>query len=149
MDQLRSDVDMLMRERHGMFDCNRDRDRCICLVAFALIAYVVYCWWMQSQAKESLDNRSRWMLGSQRDDTGATNPASMFASGYGLEQSKKGSATLQEGVQFGLGRSAIAAGGFKQTEYSGTLGPKEGLDSKEKLGDKTTENNLQKKLYGQ
>ena len=96
-----------------------------------------------------LDNRSRWMLGSQRDDTGATNPASMFGRGYGLDQSRVGAKTLQDGVEFGLGRSAITAGGLKQTEYSGTLGPKEGLDSKEKLGDKTTEGNLQKKLYGQ
>ena len=60
-----------------------------------------------------MDNRSRWMLGSQRDDTGATNPASIFAHGYGLDQSRYGAKTVQDGVEFGLGRSAITAGGLK------------------------------------
>ena len=149
MDEIRADVLMLKRDSQGMFQCNAERDRCICLIAIALIAYVAYCWWVQQQGKESLDNRSRWMLGSLRDDTGATNPASIFASGYGLDQSREGAKTLQDGVEFGLGRSTIAAGGLKQSEYSGILGPKEGLDSREKLGDKTTEGNLQQKLYGQ
>ena len=88
------------------------------------------------------------MLGSQRDDTGSTNPASMFGSGYGLDQSRVGAKTTQEGVEFGLGRSVITAGGLKQSEYAGILGPKEGLDSKEKMQSKTTEGNLQAKLYG-
>ena len=96
-----------------------------------------------------MDNRSRWMLGSQRDDTGATNPASVFAHGYGLDQSRVGAKTLQEGVEFGLGRSTISIGGVKQSEYNGILGPKEGLDSKEKLTEKTSEKNLYDKLYGQ
>ena len=46
MEELRRDVDMLKRDHHGMFECNKDRDRCICLIAFALIAYVAYCWWL-------------------------------------------------------------------------------------------------------
>jgi hypothetical protein len=38
-----------------------------------------------ANSKANLDNRPRWMLGSMRDDTGATNPASIYARGYGLD----------------------------------------------------------------
>lgn len=46
LSELRRDVDTLMRDRRGFFECNQERDRCICLIAIAFIAYVGYCYYI-------------------------------------------------------------------------------------------------------
>jgi hypothetical protein len=70
--------------------------------------------------------------------------------GFGVDQSRTGVATNAEGVTFAFGQTGVEAGGFKQSEYGQLLGAKEGLDQKpEKLSEKTTEANLQAKLFGQ
>ena len=49
------------------------------------IIWLVLAITLGEQNKAKLDNRPRWMLGGMRDDTGATNPASVYAHGYGLD----------------------------------------------------------------
>ena len=65
-----------------MFGTNDVRDKVIIAIGILLVAYMYYCYSMQ---KEGLDNRPRWPLGGLLDHTGATNSATVFGKGYGLD----------------------------------------------------------------
>lgn len=81
-----------------------------------------------------------WVLGGQRDDTGASNPA-WLGKGYMINQSKSGVKTNSD-YDFAFGRSSITLDGHKQTEYPPMLGNKEGLDQKDHLDNKIVESDL-------
>ena len=53
-----------------------------------------------------LDNRPRWMMGGLRDDTGSHNAKDVFGMGYGLDQTRKGVATVDGRFELNNGVSS-------------------------------------------
>lgn len=67
------------------------------LKCLALVAVLVFVLMMLSSylyGKSSLDNRPRWMMGGLRDDTGSHNANDVYGLGFGLDQTRKGVATV-------------------------------------------------------
>ncbi len=70
-------------------------------------------------SKSSLDNRPRWMMGGLRDDTGSHNAKDVFGMGFGLDQTRVGTQTVDNKYALGRGTTALALGDKVQTEYGG------------------------------
>ncbi len=71
-------MDQAQRKDDGIFGTNATRDKVIVVIALVVLALLWHMYNKGDFKMEKLDNRPRWMLGSLRDDTGATNPASLF-----------------------------------------------------------------------
>jgi hypothetical protein len=70
----------------------------------------------------SLDNRPRWMMGGLRDDTGSHNAKDVFGMGFGLDQTRVGTATVDNKYKIDNGLSSLAIGDKVQLEYARELG---------------------------
>lgn len=77
---------------------------------------------ISSYFKSGLDNRPRWMLGGLRDDTGSHNAKDVFGQGFGLDQTRKGTDTVDGQFNLKLGSASLPLAGKLQTEYGGYLG---------------------------
>lgn len=69
-----------------------------------------------------LDNRPRWMMGGLRDDTGSHNAKDVFGMGFGLDQTRTGTATVDGMYNLKLGQAQMPLGDKLQGEYGGYLG---------------------------
>ncbi len=86
------------------------------LIIFAFITYTILL------KRSKLDNRPRWMMGGLRDDTGSHNAKDVFGMGFGLDQTRLGTATTDGMYNIQLGQSTMPLGGKLQGEYGGQLG---------------------------
>ena len=69
-----------------------------------------------------LDNRPRWMMGGLRDDTGSHNARDVFGMGFGLDQTRVGTATTDAVFSVNKGIAQHNIGGVTASEYGAQLG---------------------------
>ena len=69
-----------------------------------------------------LDNRPRWMMGGLRDDTGSHNAKDVFGMGFGLDQTRVGTATTDGDFSLNNGIATHNIGGVAASEYGAHLG---------------------------
>jgi hypothetical protein len=69
-----------------------------------------------------LDNRPRWMMGGLRDDTGSHNAKDVFGMGFGLDQTRVGTATTDGVFAVKNGVASHNVNGVTTSEYGAHLG---------------------------
>ena len=91
----------------------------ISIVVLGLLAFIFFSAFLGIASKNAagLDNRPRWMMGGLRDDTGSHNAKDVFGMGFGLDQTRKGVATVDGVYNVGLGLATRSVGGKTQSEY--------------------------------
>ena len=72
----------------------------IVIVGLLIFAFVTYTILLK---RSKLDNRPRWMMGGLRDDTGSHNAKDVFGMGFGLDQTRVGTATTDGMYNIQLG----------------------------------------------
>jgi hypothetical protein len=74
----------------------KSRDMALTMLSVAVVSIILYMYMTctKSATISKFDNKPRWNLGGLRDDTGATNNSSVFASGYGLDMTTRGAKTM-------------------------------------------------------
>ena len=78
----------------------------VLLVLFAMIGVG-----MLGKDSAGLDNRPRWMMGGLRDDTGSHNAKDVFGMGFGLDQTRKGVATVDGRFNVNMGNASVPLAG--------------------------------------
>ena len=72
--------------------------------------------------KSPLDNRPRWMMGGLRDDTGSHNAKDVFGMGFGLDQTRIGTQTVDNKFKIQKGLASLPIADKVQMEYGSHLG---------------------------
>ena len=62
------------------------------------------------------------MMGGLRDDTGSHNAKDVFGMGFGLDQTRTGTQSVDAVYDVKLGQSSRSLGGKLQSEYNPVLG---------------------------
>jgi len=91
-------------------------------IIIVMFLFIIYSAGYLPIVMSSLDNRPRWMMGGLRDDTGSHNAKDVFGMGFGLDQTRTGTQTVDNKYMLGRGTTSLALGDKVQSEYGGFLG---------------------------
>ncbi len=100
----------------------------LCMIAIIILSVLLVITFLfafgsyTAALKMGLDNRPRWMMGGLRDDTGSHNAKDVFGMGFGLDQTRVGTATVDGMYNLKLGQAQMPLGDKLQGEYGGYLG---------------------------
>ena len=96
----------------------------IIILSIALIITFLFAFGSYTAALKmgGLDNRPRWMMGGLRDDTGSHNAKDVFGMGFGLDQTRVGTATVDGQYNLRMGQATMPLGDKLQGEYGNYLG---------------------------